>query len=101
MVEEAHRNGVKVEAHAHGLEGILAAVRAGVDSIEHRSMLNDEGLRLMKERGTFLRADALRRPADEQDGRRNVRTRAGEGNRDGRGRRRDVPESGAGRRSDA
>jgi imidazolonepropionase-like amidohydrolase len=54
VVEEAHRNGVKVEAHAHGLEGILAAVRAGVDSIEHGSMLNDEGLRLMKERGTFL-----------------------------------------------
>jgi imidazolonepropionase-like amidohydrolase len=54
VVEEAHRNGVKVEAHAHGLEGILAATRAGVDSIEHGSMLNDEGLRLMKERGTFL-----------------------------------------------
>ncbi|HET9793611.1 MAG TPA: amidohydrolase family protein, partial [Thermoanaerobaculia bacterium] len=54
VVEEAHRNGVKVEAHAHGLEGILAAIRAGVDSIEHGSMLNEEGIRLMKERGTFL-----------------------------------------------
>ena len=54
VVEEAHRNGVKVEAHAHGLDGILAAVRAGVDSIEHGSMLNDEGLRMMKARGTFL-----------------------------------------------
>jgi len=54
VVEEAHRNGVKVEAHAHGLEGILAAIRAGVDSIEHGSMLNDEGFRLMKEHGTFL-----------------------------------------------
>src|SRR5689334_20790195 len=54
VVEEAHRNGVKVAAHAHGLEGILAAVRAGVDSIEHGSMLNDEGIRLMKAQGTFL-----------------------------------------------
>jgi imidazolonepropionase-like amidohydrolase len=54
VVEEAHRNGVKVEAHAHGLDGILAAIRAGVDSVEHGSMLNDEGLRMMKERGTFL-----------------------------------------------
>ena len=54
VVEEAHRNGVRVAAHAHGLDGILAAVRAGVDSIEHGSMLDDEGIRLMKERGTFL-----------------------------------------------
>lgn len=54
VVEEAHRNGARVEAHAHGLEGILAAVRAGVDSIEHGSMLDDEGLRLMNEHGTFL-----------------------------------------------
>jgi len=54
VVEEAHRNGARVEAHAHGLEGILAAVRAGVDSIEHGSMLNDEGIRLMKAQGTFL-----------------------------------------------
>jgi len=54
VVEEAHRNGVRVEAHAHGLEGILAAVRAGVDSIEHGSMMNDEAIRLMKAQGTFL-----------------------------------------------
>ncbi len=54
VVEEAHRHGVKVAAHAHGTEGIIAAVRAGVDSIEHGSMLNDEAIRLMKEHGTFL-----------------------------------------------
>ncbi len=41
-------------AHAHGAEGAKAAVRAGVDSIEHGSFLDDEALRLMKERGTFL-----------------------------------------------
>ena len=54
VVEEAKRNGVKVMAHAHGREGILAAIRAGVDSIEHGSHLDAEGIRLMKERGTYL-----------------------------------------------
>lgn len=54
IVEEAKRNDVRVAAHAHGTEGIIAAVRAGVNSIEHGSMLNDEAIRLMKERGTYL-----------------------------------------------
>jgi imidazolonepropionase-like amidohydrolase len=54
IVDEARRNGVKVAAHAHGREGILAAVRAGVDSIEHGSQLDDEGLALMKSHGTYL-----------------------------------------------
>jgi len=54
IAEEAHRHGLKVAAHAHGTEGIIAAVRAGVDSIEHGSMLNDEAIRLMKKRGTYL-----------------------------------------------
>ena len=54
IVEEAARHGVKVAAHAHGTEGIIAAVRAGVASIEHGSVLNDEAIRLMKERGTYL-----------------------------------------------
>jgi imidazolonepropionase-like amidohydrolase len=53
-VEEANRHGLKVAAHAHGTEGILAAVRAGVASIEHGSMLNDEAIAAMKERGTYL-----------------------------------------------
>ncbi len=54
MVEEAARHGLKVAAHAHGTEGIIAAVRAGVASIEHGSMLNDEAIALMKEKGTYL-----------------------------------------------
>jgi imidazolonepropionase-like amidohydrolase len=53
-VEEAGRHGIKVAAHAHGTEGILAAVKAGVASIEHGSLVDDEIIRLMKERGTFL-----------------------------------------------
>jgi imidazolonepropionase-like amidohydrolase len=54
MVDEAARHGVKVAAHAHGTEGIKAAVRAGVASIEHGSILDDEAIAMMKERGTFL-----------------------------------------------
>ena len=54
MVEEAARHGVKVAAHAHGSEGILAAVQAGVASIEHGSILTDEIMDLMIEKGTYL-----------------------------------------------
>ncbi len=53
-VEEAARHGMKVAAHAHGSEGILAAVKAGVASIEHGSMLTDEIIAEMKARGTYL-----------------------------------------------
>jgi imidazolonepropionase-like amidohydrolase len=54
LVDEANKLERKVAAHAHGTEGIKIAVRAGVSSIEHGSFLDDEGARLMKERGTFL-----------------------------------------------
>jgi imidazolonepropionase-like amidohydrolase len=57
VVEEAAMWGKKVAAHAHGAEGIKRAVRAGVASIEHGSLLDDEGIRLMKEHGTYLVAD--------------------------------------------
>ncbi len=54
IVAEATRHGLKVAAHAHGTEGIKAAVRAGVASIEHGSMLDAEAIALMKARGTYL-----------------------------------------------
>ncbi|MGE0353855.1 MAG: amidohydrolase family protein [Gemmatimonadales bacterium] len=54
IVEEAARHGLRVAAHAHGAEGIKAAVRAGVASIEHGSILDDEAIQLMKARGTYL-----------------------------------------------
>ena len=57
MVQEAAMWGKKVAAHAHGSEGINMAIRAGVASIEHGSFLNDESIKLMKEKGTFLVAD--------------------------------------------
>lgn len=53
-VQEAGRHGLKVAAHAHGTEGIKAAVRAGVVSIEHGSLLDDEAIALMKRRGVYL-----------------------------------------------
>lgn len=54
IVEEAAMWGRKVAAHAHGAEGIKRAVRAGVASIEHGSILDDEAIALMKEHGTYL-----------------------------------------------
>jgi imidazolonepropionase-like amidohydrolase len=57
LVEEAHAAGRKVAAHAHGAQGIKNAVIAGVDSIEHGSLIDDEGIRLMIDRGTWLVAD--------------------------------------------
>ena len=58
IVDEAHSLGMPVAAHAHGTEGILFAIRAGVDSIEHSSLIDDEGLRLAKRNGTFLSLNA-------------------------------------------
>jgi imidazolonepropionase-like amidohydrolase len=57
VVEEAKMWGKRVAAHAHGAEGIKRAVQAGVTSIEHGSLIDDEGIRMMKERGTYLVAD--------------------------------------------
>jgi imidazolonepropionase-like amidohydrolase len=53
-VEVAHRAGKKVMAHAEGAEGIKAAVRAGVDSIEHGTVMDEEGARLMEHNGIWL-----------------------------------------------
>jgi imidazolonepropionase-like amidohydrolase len=54
VVETAHMLGRQVACHAHGADGINAALRAGVDSIEHGTYLDQESLRLMKEKGTYL-----------------------------------------------
>src|SRR3954447_2359393 len=54
IADEAHRAGLKVAAHAHGDEGIRAAIEAGIDCMEHGSLATDDTLALMVERGTFL-----------------------------------------------
>ena len=56
-VTEAAKYGARVAAHAHGTEGINAAIRAGVASIEHGSLIDDESIKLMKEHGTYLVSD--------------------------------------------
>ena len=55
--EEAHMSGRKIAAHAHGTQGIKNAILAGIDSIEHASLIDDEGIRLAKEHGTYLVMD--------------------------------------------
>jgi len=55
--ETAHMGGRKIAAHAHGTQGIKDAIRAGIDSIEHASLIDDEGIRLAKEHGTYLVMD--------------------------------------------
>jgi imidazolonepropionase-like amidohydrolase len=54
LVDEAHRLNKRTAAHAHGAAGAKVAIRAGIDSIEHGSFLDDEAVRMMKERGTYL-----------------------------------------------
>jgi imidazolonepropionase-like amidohydrolase len=55
--DEAHMLGLTIAAHAHGTDGIKAAIRAGIDTIEHASFLDDEAIRMAKERGAWLSMD--------------------------------------------
>jgi imidazolonepropionase-like amidohydrolase len=57
LIDEAHMHGRKVAVHAHGADGIKVAIRAGVDTVEHASLIDDEGLQLAKKAGTFLSMD--------------------------------------------
>jgi len=57
IVEEAHMWGKRVAAHAHGTEAIKMAIKAGVSSVEHGSLIDEEGIALMKQHGTYLVAD--------------------------------------------
>jgi imidazolonepropionase-like amidohydrolase len=54
IADEAHKLGRKVAAHAHGTQSIKDAIRAGIDSIEHSSLIDDEGIGLAKQHGTYL-----------------------------------------------
>jgi imidazolonepropionase-like amidohydrolase len=69
-VEEAAKYGKYVAAHAHGAEGIKNAVRAGVRSIEHGSLMDDEAIALMKEKGVWLVADIYNGDYTDEVGRR-------------------------------
>jgi imidazolonepropionase-like amidohydrolase len=57
LIDEAHMHGRKVAVHAHGAPGIKSAIRAGVDTVEHASLIDDEGLQLAKKAGAYLSMD--------------------------------------------
>ena len=71
IVEEAHRQGLKVAAHAHGSSGIKDAIRAGVDTIEHASLIDDEGIALAKKHGAWLSMDIYNTDYTQAEGRSN------------------------------
>jgi imidazolonepropionase-like amidohydrolase len=71
LVEEAHKLGRRVAAHAHGRLSIKEAIIAGVDSVEHCSLIDDEGIRLAKEKGTFLVFDVYNDDFILQEGAKN------------------------------
>ena len=71
IADEAHQWGLKVAAHAHGAAGIKAAIRAGIDTIEHASLIDAEGIRLAKEHGTWLAMDIFNTEYTQAEGARN------------------------------
>jgi len=71
IAQEAHMWGVKVAAHAHGAAGIKAAIRAGIDTIEHASLIDDEGIKLAKERGAYLSMDIYNTEYTQSEGKKN------------------------------
>lgn len=70
VVKEAHAAGLRVAAHAHGAQSIKDALRAGVDTIEHASMIDDEGIALARERGAALAMDIYNGDYIDSEGRR-------------------------------
>lgn len=71
IVDEAHLQGLKVAAHAHGTAGIKDAIRAGVDTIEHASIIDDEGIRLAREKGAWLSMDIYNTDYTQSEGKKN------------------------------
>ena len=71
IAEEAHMWGLKVAAHAHGAAGIKAAIRAGVDTIEHASLIDDEGIALAKQHGAWLSMDIYNTDYTQAEGKKN------------------------------
>jgi imidazolonepropionase-like amidohydrolase len=71
VADDAHMLGMKVAAHAHGAAGIKDAIRAGIDTIEHASLIDDEGIRLAKQHGTWLSMDIYNTEYTQSEGRKN------------------------------
>lgn len=71
-VDEAHNFGLRVAAHAHAAEGIKNAIRAGVASVEHATLIDDEGIALAKEHGTYLDMDIYDEECIQGEGKKNA-----------------------------
>ncbi|HEX5262975.1 MAG TPA: amidohydrolase family protein [Phenylobacterium sp.] len=71
MTDEAHRAGMKVAAHAHGADGIKAAILGGVDTIEHASLVDDEGIRLALSHGSYFGMDIYNTDYTQAEGKKN------------------------------
>src|SRR6266481_9650897 len=71
-VDEANNFGLRVEAHAHAAEGIKNAIRAGVASIEHATLIDDEGIALAKQHGTYLDMDIYDEECIQDQGKKNA-----------------------------
>lgn len=71
IAEEAHMLGLKVAANAHGAEGIKAAIRAGIDTIESASLIDEEGIRMARQHGTALSMDLYNSDYVQTEGARN------------------------------
>lgn len=68
LIDEAHMHGRKVAVHAHGADGIKVAIRAGVDTVEHASLIDEEGLKLAKAAGTYLSMDIYNTEYTQSEG---------------------------------
>lgn len=71
IADDAHMYGLKVAAHAHGASGIKDAIRAGIDTIEHASLIDDEGIELAKKNGTWLSMDIYNTEYTQSEGKKN------------------------------
>ncbi len=71
IADEAHQWGLKVAAHAHGAAGINAAIRGGIDTIEHASLVDDEGIKLAVQRGTYFSMDIFNTDYTQAEGKKN------------------------------
>jgi len=71
IVDEAHMTGLKVAAHAHGASGIKVAILGGVDTIEHASLVDDEGIRLAVQKGVYFGMDIYNTDYTQAEGKKN------------------------------
>jgi imidazolonepropionase-like amidohydrolase len=71
VADEAHMAGLRVAAHAHGAAGIKDAIRAGIDTIEHASLVDDEGVKLAVQHGTYFSMDIYNTDYTQAEGKKN------------------------------